>query len=181
MNITLIGMAGVGKSTIGKVLAKRLGCTFIDVDSLIREKTGMPLQTLIDTRGDLALIRLEEETVLGLKLKGDSIISPGGSVVYSEKAMNFLKENSTIVYLDASFRNIIKRIRNPGQRGLVGFKDKSLRELFEERLVLYRKYADITVRVKSREKVSEVVDRILLECFEERELLEGSECFRRSV
>lgn len=166
MNITLIGMAGVGKSTIGRALAKRLGCTFIDVDSLIKEKTCMSLQALIDTRGDSALIRLEEEAVLSLELRRDSIISPGGSVVYSEKAMNFLKENSTIIFLDAPFRRIIKRIRNPGKRGLVGFKDRSLRELFEERLVLYRKYADITVRVEGRENVSDVVDRILLECFE---------------
>jgi len=166
MNITLIGMAGVGKSTIGKALAKRLGYTFIDIDSLIKEKTGMSLQTLIDTRGDSTLVRLEEETVLVLDLKDNSIISPGGSVVYSEKAMNFLKENSTIIFLDAPFRRIIKRIRNPRKRGLVGFKDRSLRELYEERLVLYRKYAGITVRVGGRENVSDVVDRILLECFE---------------
>jgi shikimate kinase len=166
MNITLIGMAGVGKSTIGKALAKRLGYTFIDIDSLIKEKTGMSLQNLIDTRGDSTLVRLEEETVLFLDLKDNSIISPGGSVVYSEKAMNFLKENSTIIFLDAPFRRIIKRIRNPRKRGLVGFKDRSLRELYEERLVLYRKYAGITVKVGGRENVSDVVDRILLECFE---------------
>jgi len=166
MNITLIGMAGVGKSTIGKTLAKRLSYTFIDVDSLIKKKTGMSLQALIDTRGDFALIRLEEEAVLGLELKGNSIISPGGSVVYSEKAMKFLKENSTIIFLDAPFRSIIKRIRNPRKRGLVGFKDRSLRELFEERLVLYRKYADITVKAGRRENVSDVVDRVLMECFE---------------
>ncbi|AKB24705.1 Shikimate kinase I [Methanosarcina sp. MTP4] len=161
MNITLIGMAGVGKSTIGKALAKRLSCTFIDVDSLIKEKTCMSLQALIDTRGDSALVRLEEEAVLSLDLRGDSIISPGGSVVYSEKAMNFLKEKSTIIFLDTSFRNIVRRIRNPAKRGLVGFKERSLRELFEERLVLYRKYADMTVKVKGHERVPVVVEKIL--------------------
>ena len=71
-----------------------------------------------------------------------------------------------IIFLDAPFRSIIKRIRNPRKRGLVGFKDRSLRELFEERLVLYRKYADITVKAGGKENVSDVVDRILMECFE---------------
>ena len=66
MNITLIGMAGAGKSTIGRVLAKRLDYTFIDVDHLITENTGMPLQTLIDNEGDSALIRFEEEAILKL-------------------------------------------------------------------------------------------------------------------
>ena len=72
----------------------------------------------------------------------------------------------SIWHMDAPFRSIIKRIRNPRKRGLVGFKDRSLRELFEERLVLYRKHADITVKAGGRENISDVVDRILLECFE---------------
>ena len=80
-------MAGAGKSTIGRALAKRLGYTFIDVDHLIRENTGMPLQTLIDKEGDLAFIRFEEEAILRLGQVDRSIISPGGSVIYSEKAM----------------------------------------------------------------------------------------------
>ncbi|MDD3873186.1 MAG: shikimate kinase, partial [Methanosarcina sp.] len=80
MNITLIGMAGAGKSTIGRVLAKQLDYTFIDVDRLIKENTGMPLQALIDMQGDLALIKFEEEAILRLNQVDSCVISPGGSV-----------------------------------------------------------------------------------------------------
>ncbi|MDD2439676.1 MAG: shikimate kinase [Methanosarcinaceae archaeon] len=165
MNITLIGMSGVGKSTIGKLLAKRLGYAFIDVDSIIKEKAGMPLQMLIDTQGDSVLIRLEEEAVLELELKDNCVVSPGGSVIYSEKAMAFLKERSTVIFLDTSLNNIMKRVKDPGKRGIVGYREKSLREIFEERLALYKKYSDLTLKLKAREKNARIVDRIL-ESFE---------------
>ncbi|MDD3042136.1 MAG: shikimate kinase [Methanosarcinaceae archaeon] len=161
MNITLIGMSGVGKSTIGKALAKRLGYTFIDVDSVIKEKAGMPLQMLIDTQGDSVLVRLEEEAVLGLELKEGCIISPGGSVIYSEEAMTFLKKKSTIVFLDMSLKNIIKRVKNPGNRGIVGFHEKSMKEIYEERITLYKRYSDITIKLRGGEKNAMVVDSIL--------------------
>ncbi|MCQ1536508.1 shikimate kinase [Methanosarcina sp. KYL-1] len=164
MNITLIGMAGAGKSTIGKALAKRLGYSFIDVDSLIKKKTGMSLQTLIDTQGDSALIRLEEEVVLELGKADGCIISPGGSVVYSEKSMEHLKKVSRIVFLDAPFRSIVRRIPNAKKRGIVGFRDRSLKELFDERLVLYRKYADLTIKLEGRDNIRSVVDRIIQAC-----------------
>lgn len=167
MNITLIGMPGAGKSTIGRALARRLNYTFIDVDRLIREKTGMTLQALIDKQGDLALIRFEEEAILKLEQVGECIISPGGSVVYSAKAMEHLQKVSTIVFLDAPFRSIIKRIRNTRNRGIVGLRDRSLKELFEERVVLYKKYADFSITIKERENVQKIVERIIELCFGE--------------
>ncbi len=166
MNITLIGMAGAGKSTIGKALAKRLNYTFIDVDSLITQKTGMPLQSLIDKQGDSALLRLEEEAIVGFEQVDNCIISPGGSVVYSEEAMRHLKGISKIVFLDAPFRSIVKRIPNARKRGIVGLRDRSLKELFEERLVLYNKYADFSVKIRGRENVQGLVERIIKICFE---------------
>jgi len=166
MNITLIGMAGAGKSTIGKALAKRLNYTFIDVDGMITKKTGMPLQALIDKQGDSALIRFEEEAILELEQVDNCIISPGGSVVYSEKAMEHLKKISKIVFLDAPFRSIVRRIPNARKRGIVGLRDRSLKELFEERLVLYRKYADFSIRLKGRENVQGIAGRIIQLCFE---------------
>lgn len=166
MNITLIGMAGAGKSTIGKALARRLNYTFIDVDGLITEKAGMPLQALIDKQGDSALIRFEEEAILGLEQVDNCIISPGGSVVYSKKAMEHLKKVSKIVFLDAPFRSIVKRTPNARKRGIVGLRDRSLKELFEERLVLYRKYADFSIRLKGRENIQRVAGRIIQLCFE---------------
>lgn len=167
MNITLIGMAGAGKSTIGKALAKRLNYTFIDVDRLITEKTGMPLQDLIDKQGDSALIRFEEESILGLGQLDNCIISPGGSVIYSREAMKHLKEISKIVFLDAPFRSIVRRIPNARKRGIVGLRDRSLKELFEERLVLYNKYADFSIKIRGRENVQGLAERVIKLCFKE--------------
>jgi len=166
MNITLIGMAGAGKSTIGKALSRHLNYTFIDVDRLITEKTGMPLQALIDKQGDSALTKFEEEAILGLGQMDNCIISPGGSVVYSEKAMEHLKEISKVVFLDAPFRSIVKRIPNARRRGIVGLRDRSLKELYEERLVLYYKYADFSIKLKGREKIHIIVGKIIQLCFE---------------
>ncbi|MGB9940622.1 shikimate kinase [Methanosarcina sp.] len=167
MNITLIGMAGAGKSTIGRVLAKRLGYTFIDVDHLITENTGMSLQALIDKEGDSALIRFEEEAILRLEQMNGCIISPGGSVVYSEKAMGHLKEISKIIFLDAPFRSIVRRLPNARKRGIVGLRDRSLKELFEERMVLYRKYADFSIKLKGRENIQEIAERVVELYFKE--------------
>ena len=167
MNITLIGMAGAGKSTIGRALAKHLGYTFIDVDHLIREKTGMPLQTLIDKEGDLAFIRFEEEAILRLEQVDRSVISPGGSVIYSEKAMTHLKTISKIIFLDTAFRNIAKRLPNARKRGIVGLRDRSLKELFEERMVLYQKYADFSIKLNGKENIQEIAKKIVELCFEE--------------
>jgi shikimate kinase len=166
MNITLIGMAGAGKSTIGKALAKRLNYTFVDVDRLITEKTGMPLQDLIDKQGDSALIRFEEKAILGLGKLDNCIISPGGSVIYSREAMRHLKEISKIVFLDAPFRSIVKRIPNARKRGIVGLRDRSLKELFEERLILYNKYADFSIKVRGKENVQGLAERVIKLCFE---------------
>jgi shikimate kinase len=161
LNITLIGMAGAGKSTIGRALAKHLGYTFIDVDHLIREKTGMPLQTLIDKEGDLAFIRFEEEAILRIEKVDRSVISPGGSVIYSEKAMTHLKTISKIIFLDTAFRSIAKRLPNARKRGIVGLRDMSLKELFEERMVLYQKYADFSIKLNGKENIQEITEKII--------------------
>ena len=147
-------------------LQRRLDYTFIDVDCLITEKTGMPLQALIDKHGDSALIRFEEEAILRLGQVEECIISPGGSVVYSEKAMEHLKKVSKIVFLDAPFRSIVKRVRNARKRGIVGLRDRSLKELFEERKVLYQKYADFSIKLKGRENIPKLVEKIIVLCFE---------------
>jgi len=166
LNITLIGMAGAGKSTIGRALAKHLGYTFIDVDHLIREKTGMPLQTLIDKEGDMAFIRFEEEAILRIEQVDRSVISPGGSVIYSEKAMTHLKTISKIIFLDTAFRSIAKRLPNARKRGIVGLGDRSLKELFEERMVLYQKYADFSIKLNGKENIQEITEKIIELCFQ---------------
>ncbi|WP_292485227.1 shikimate kinase [Methanohalobium sp.] len=167
MNITIIGMAGAGKSTIGKSMAKKLGYRFIDIDKLVEKKSDKNLQELIDTYGDNALLELEEQTVLELQLNAEDecIISPGGSIVYSDSAMEFLDKHSTIVFLDVSFDVIRKRLSNSATRGMVGIKNKSLEDLFRERRKLYNKYANITVKLNKHNRVSETVNKIIKLCF----------------
>ena len=105
-NIILIGMSGAGKSTLGVLLAKALGKSFVDTDLLIQQKAGKLLQTIIDEDGLLYFMQLEEQVVSEVDLR-DCVIATGGSVVYSEKAMQSLKRNGTVVYL--AVRNRVQR------------------------------------------------------------------------
>lgn len=147
MNITLIGMSGVGKSRIGQLLAEKLHYNFIDIDRVIENKSGRKLQELIDCLGDAKFIEAEETAILSIGKVSNTVISPGGSAIYSERAMKFLKSNSTVVYLNASLDEIKRRTQDFSQRGIVGLKKKGLERLFEERLPLYNKYVDLTIDV----------------------------------
>jgi shikimate kinase len=164
MNITLIGMSGVGKSRIGQLLSKKLNYRFIDVDRLIEEENGGRLQDLIDCLGDAKFLELEEKAILGIGEVCDSVISPGGSSIYSERAMGFLKSISKVVFLDASLEEIKRRRLNFWGRGIVGLKEKGLEGLFLERLPLYRRYADVTVDVAGLGDGA-VVDRVIERLF----------------
>ncbi len=144
MNIILIGMSGAGKSTLGVLLAKTLGMDFTDTDILIQQKTGSLLQEIIDTKGSETFLKLEEGVICSLTLK-DSVIATGGSVVYSKKAMDFLKQSGKIVYLDVPFKEIQSRLANITGRGIVIAEGKSLADVYAERVPLYEKYGDIAV------------------------------------
>lgn len=155
MNITLIGMPGSGKSTVGKALAQRLGYSFVDIDKLIEEKELLPLQDILDKLGDEKFLELEEEVVLGLNGLYNSIISPGGSIVYMEKAMKHLGNNSTIVYLDVPLQVIKGRLSASPKRGIVR---GSVEDVFAERSKLYQKYADFTIPADN--EINTTVDRL---------------------
>ncbi len=161
MNITLIGMAGAGKSTIGKILAKKYGFNFIDIDEYIMKESGMSLQELVDLKGEHALLEAEERIVTDLELHEDTIISPGGSIVYSKKAMTHLKEVSVIVYLDVPFKVLINRVPDLSSRGLVGLGDSSLKQIYNERQNLYEKYADIHLKIKRKDSRNTIVNMII--------------------
>jgi shikimate kinase len=160
MNITLIGMPGVGKSFIGRSLAERLNCRFIDIDEIIEGKAGKKLQKIIDEDSEKRLLELEEKTILDLGRIGDTVISPGGSVVYSKKAMEYLKNNTFIILLNDSLENIKKRINNLENRGMIGLKGRSFEELFEERWGLYIKYADLTINIDGLD-INAIIDEIV--------------------
>jgi len=146
-HISLIGMPAVGKTTIGKALAKSLGWKFIDTDTLLIKNIGMPLQPYIDAHGPQALNDAEEQTVLSLNLDAPTVISTGGSVVYQHRAMEHLKSISTVIYLHDSLENIKARMLNIDQRGITGLAEKGLDGLFNERSILYKRYKDATVSV----------------------------------
>lgn len=171
MSITLIGMAGVGKSTLGRIVARNLGLEFVDVDERIKNRVGSQLQSFIEKQGDEALMKVEEEVIMSLTPGNNYLISTGGSAVYSEKAMSYLKEWSTIVLLEDSFSHISSRIKNPGKRGVVGLKDQTLKQLFAERRSLYRKYADIKIDLRGFSRKGDAINGILLCLANNEELL----------
>jgi Shikimate kinase len=143
-NIIFIGMPAVGKSAIGVILAKKIGYQFIDTDLLIQEKTGHLLKDIISEKGIDAFLKIEDEVNSQVNVD-KAIISPGGSVVYCENAMKHYKKIGTVVYLKASFEMISPRLGNTTRRGVVLRDGQTLKDLYNERVKLFEKYADITV------------------------------------
>jgi len=142
--ITLIGMAGAGKSAVGKIMAELLGWQFWDLDKIILERQGISHHEYMNRNGEQALSRLEEQYALSLDLQ-DSIFAPPGSMVYSDAAMRKIKTDSAVVYLRVSPETIAKRLGDRlYKNGIIGLEEKGLPKLMAERAVLYEKYADYT-------------------------------------
>jgi shikimate kinase len=160
-NIILIGMPGAGKSTAGVILAKALGMTFIDTDIVIQEKAGRLLQDIIDTEGTGTFLKIEEKTILSLHCR-NTVLATGGSVVFSGRAMEYLKRDGVVVYLKISCEEMVRRLNNIMTRGIVLIAGQSLRDMYIERVPLYEKYADITVAC-SDEDFETVVEKVVEE------------------
>ena len=143
-NVVLIGMPGCGKSTIGVVLAKVLGYEFTDSDLLIQKQEGKLLREIIAEQGEEEFLKIEEAVNAGIRTERH-VIATGGSVIYSDKAMRHLKEIGTVVYLKQSFASICNRLGNIRRRGVVLKDGQSLKDLYDERIPLYERYADITI------------------------------------
>lgn len=141
-NITLIGMPGAGKSTVGIVLAKVLGMEFLDSDLLIQKREKKLLWQIIEEQGLDGFDRVEEDVNCSIETE-NTIIATGGSAVYSEKAMRHLREISTVVYLKVSCEELKKRLGDLKNRGVSIKEGQTLEDLFEERCPLYEKYADL--------------------------------------
>lgn len=139
--ITLIGMPGVGKSTIGRQLAERLGWRFIDLDLVLEEKTGQKPADFIKEKGEPKFLNLEEKSALELDL-ADAVLAPGGSIIYCSEAMEKLKKETKIFYLNLPLEKIKERLGSRvEQRGIIGLAKSGLEELFNQRDFLYRNYA----------------------------------------
>ena len=143
-NIVLIGMPGVGKSTVGVILAKEKGYQFIDADLLIQKREKRLLKEIIAQEGVDGFIQIENQVNASIETE-HTVIATGGSVVYGKEAMEHLKEIDTVVYLKLSYGALRKRLGNLKNRGVVLRDGQTLRDLYEERVVLYEKYADIII------------------------------------
>lgn len=143
-NITLIGMPGAGKSTIGVILAKSLLCDFTDTDLTIQKKTGKSLCEIIAERGTEGFLQLENDIICAESFE-NCVIATGGSAVFGEEAMKKLKAESTVIFLDVDVNELEKRLSNIKTRGVAMKEGTTVKELYAERLPYYKKYADITL------------------------------------
>ena len=153
-------MPGSGKSTIGVILAKRLGYDFVDTDNLISDREKTTLQDIIDKKGVSEFLKIEG--IVGEELNIDNtVIATGGSMVFSDSAMKNLLKDSKCVFIDVPLPEIKRRVKNIDTRGIAMEKDDTLDTLYEKRMPKYREYADITAEVKQNSKIDNVVSKIL--------------------
>lgn len=144
-SVVLIGMPGVGKTSLGKAFSKAHGLTFLDTDHVLIDAIGEDLESLIQREGADAFNAKEKETLLALPAYQNHVIGTGGSVVYSADVMAHLQSFAVILFLKDRLSRIAARIPNLHTRGIVGLGSGGLAELYEERLPLYERYADATV------------------------------------
>lgn len=160
-NIILIGMPGCGKSTCGVVAAKMLLKNFFDTDLLIQNIEGIRLQNIIDDRGNRYFEEAEEKAILSLDLQG-TVIATGGSVIYSEKSMEHLKNMGKIIYMHLDYEHMYERINDLATRGILIKKGSTLKDMYDERLPLYSKWADAVINCNNN-SVEDTVAMIIKE------------------
>jgi len=164
-----------GKSTIGKILAKKLGWDFVDLDDLIKEKTGISYDEILEQDGEEKLMELENKFTLELDFSAYDgspvgrenskgiIFSPGGSIIYSPEAIEKIKNETRVIYIELPFHEIEKRLKERSIKGgIVGLKEKGLEKLFEERSLAYIKIADDIIKADSLNEIdlSELILRL---------------------
>ena len=157
-NIVLIGMPGAGKSTVGVVLAKRLGYRFLDSDLVIQQREGMTLEELIDEHGDAGFIKIENDVNCSISPE-HTIIATGGSAVYGKEAMEHFKDIGTVVYLELPPESLEERLGSLKERGVVSNGKTTVEEIYADRAALYKKYADITLNEQGKQ-IRETVEML---------------------
>lgn len=163
-NITLIGMPGAGKSTIGVILAKRLGFRFLDSDLLIQEQEHRLLKDIIAAEGNDGFHRIENQVNRDIDVE-HTVIAPGGSVIYCEEAMAHLRDISWVVFLQVDYDELEKRLGDLVARGVTVKPGQTLEELLEERGKLYEKYADFTINERNMTsgRIAAVLEQVILD------------------
>ncbi len=159
-NVTLIGMPGSGKSTVGVLLAKFLGYGFLDVDLVIQQQQDALLQEILDRRGVAAFLDAEEQAVLGLQCD-EHVIAPGGSAVCRERAALHLKELGPVVYLRVELEELQRRIQNLSTRGIAMEPGQTLADVMAMRAPLYDKYADLIIDCPAGQSLAQTAQMVL--------------------
>lgn len=142
--ITFIGMAGAGKTTVGRLVARALGWAFVDSDHVIEAVFAAPLQSVADALSKDEFIEVEARIVGALRLCR-TVIATGGSVVYRPSTMEHLASLGPVVYLDVPMKVVLERIARNPDRGLAIAPGQTIEDLFREREALYRRYATLSV------------------------------------
>lgn len=158
-NIILIGMPASGKSTVGVILAKIIGYRFLDSDLLIQEQEGKKLHQIISEKGIDGFLAVEERANAGIAAE-HTVISTGGSVVYGSDAMEHFKKIGTVVYLQVGYEELMHRLHDIQQRGVVVRQGQTMQDLYRERTALYEKYADVTIheeRATPEQVIAEII------------------------
>lgn len=158
-NIILIGMPSSGKSTVGVIIAKHLGMSFVDTDVILQTQQNRKLQDIINTDGIEKFLEIEEKTIQSLDLS-NTVIATGGSVIYSEIAMKHLKANGMVIYLNINMKTVTRRLKNIKTRGVVLSPGQTLKEIYQKRKPLYEKYADIIIN-SSENSLDETIEAII--------------------
>ena len=157
-SISLIGMAGAGKSSVGKELAAALDLSLIDSDDLIENQYDQTLQSILDQQGHIKLRAIEESVLTSINFD-QTILSTGGSAVYSPKAMRYLQQHSMVIYLEVPFAQILERVSSFLNRGFAREPEQTIEEAFLERQGLYAEYAHH--KVKNAQDLQSCVSKII--------------------
>ncbi len=160
MSIFLIGMPGVGKSTVGVILAKQLGYDFVDADLVIQRREKMRLPEIIEQKGIDAFLKIENEVCCSLAGCENTVVATGGSAVYGAEAMEMFSQKGTVVYLKASMETLSARLRDLKGRGVVVREGQSLEDIYKERTRLYEKYAGLIVEEDGK-NLEETLDAVM--------------------
>tara|TARA_B100001027_G_scaffold179213_1_gene130578 strand:- start:470 stop:970 length:501 start_codon:yes stop_codon:yes gene_type:complete len=143
-SISLVGMAGAGKSSIGKQLADYLGFGFIDSDLVIETEHQESLQRILDRFGKENFLKIEEKALMSIEFN-NTVLATGGSAIFSELAMNYLKSRSSVIFIKVPYDKIVDRVSNFSKRGFLKTSDQTIQEAFVERQSLYKNFADYEV------------------------------------
>ena len=158
-NIILVGMPSCGKSTVGVILAKTMNKGFVDTDILIQQREGRTLQEIINSCGNDYFHQVEERVLLDFEGR-DYVVATGGSAIYFDRAMDKFKETGKVVYLKVSLDTVLQRLNNIKTRGVTLAKGQTLGDLYNQRIPLYEKHADVIIEADGL-TVEEVVERIM--------------------